>query len=193
MPLIKVNSLEEAQEAMGPLFAAELREAGFISGASLLLSARPEVLVAWQNLSQAVQVNLSPRRAGLVAFAAALALKSTYLILCQAAALTRFFSPRELETLALDYHKADLETVEVALMDFSQKIALSAYRVTNADIRWLHSLGLGDAEIADIALMAAAQCFLSRVTDGLGAEPDPVSPALDADLISLLTIGRRFE
>jgi alkylhydroperoxidase family enzyme len=193
MPLIKAHPPKNILDKSDPMFAADLEENGFVPNSSLLFSGRPEVFAAWRELQRCVRAPLSPRRYELIVFAAALALKSTYAAWVQAVSLSQFFSPAELETLAMDYRKARLETVEVAVMDFAQKIVLHASKVTPSDIQWLLSLGVSEAEIGDITLASAAQCFLSKVVDGLAAEPDPPQRDLDPDLRSALSLGRHFD
>jgi alkylhydroperoxidase family enzyme len=192
MPLINVDPSSDSSAGAGPLFSAGIEDSS-VSNSALLFQGRPQIFAAWRALQRSVQSRLAPRRGELVAFAAALALKSTYAARACAVSLARFFSPAELEALALDYHRASLDTVEVAVMDFAQKIAQQAWRVNPSDIQWLRSLGVGDAEIADIVFAAAAQGFICKVVDGLGAEPDQPQRSLDPDLRAILTLGRNFD
>jgi hypothetical protein len=193
MPLIKVHSPTDGLGNIDPMFAADWKENGFIPNSSMLFSGRPSVLSAWRELQHSVRASFSMRRYELIAFATAMALKSTYAAWAHAQSLAHFFSPLEMEVIALDYHKANLETVEVAIMDFVQKIALAAWKVSPSDIQWLRSLGISEIEITDITLAAAAQCFFNKVIDGLAAEPDPALHDLDPDLRSALSPGRHFD
>ena len=74
-------------------------------------------------------------------------------------------------------------------MAFAEKIALHAYAVTESDVDELRILGLGDAEILDVALAAAARSFFGKTLDALGCEPDEAL-AGTAHLLDLATSGK---
>ena len=50
--------------------------------------------------------------------------------------------------------------------------------------------GLTDADIFDVAAIAAGRCFLTRLLDGLGVEPDKAWMSLDDNFRETLSIGR---
>jgi alkylhydroperoxidase family enzyme len=84
-----------------------------------------------------------------------------------------FYPATQVVSILKDYHNADLEPVEVAMMDFAAKISRDAGQVTAEDTQALRDHGLSDVEIQDIILAAAARNFFSRVLDATGAVPDP--------------------
>jgi uncharacterized peroxidase-related enzyme len=116
---------------------------------------------------------MEPRRYELVTLAAAEALRSRYCVAAHGAVLESTFCDRpQLESIARDFRHAGLAPLEVAVMAFAEKIALHAYAVTDSDVDQLRILGLGDAEILDVALAAAARSFFGKTLDALGCEPD---------------------
>ena len=105
---------------------------------------------------------------------------------------SRFFSDEQVEAIVQDYHNAGLEPAEVAMLAYAEKIVLNAYKVTPEEIDGLRAHGFSDADILDIALAAAARCFLSKTTDAIGVEPDEKYMDLQPQLRQALTVGRPF-
>jgi hypothetical protein len=99
-------------------------------------------------------------------------------------------SPTVVGDLAVDPHAAELDEVDVAVVDFAGKVVDDATSVIPSDIARLRELGLSDVEIFDIALAAAVRCFVSKTIDALCVTPDAVFGELDPDLRRKLTVGR---
>ncbi len=164
---------EEATGAVRDLYEHDLAAKGFIANYTLLFSLRPDAFRAWRQLVGAVMSTMEPRRYELVTLAAAEALWSRYCVAAHGAILESAFIDRpQLEAIVHDFRQAGLTPLEVAVMAFAEKIALRAHAVTDADVDQLRILGLGDAEILDVALAAAARSFFSKTLDALGCEPD---------------------
>lgn len=104
----------------------------------------------------------------------------------------QLFSAEEVQAIDEDYHDAGLEPAEVAMMDFAHKLTLHAHAVTQEAIDALRAYGLSDADILDVALVAAARNFFSKVLDAVGAEADAVYMELEEGLRKALTVGRPF-
>lgn len=156
-----------------------------------LFAHRPEVYEGWQQLNLAVRSNMDLRRYELVTLAAARRLRSSYCMLAHGSVLLeRFLDAGALRAVALDHHAANLSDVDVAVMDFADKVVADATSVTQADVDRLRDLDLTDAEIFDVAAAAAMRCFFSKTLDALGAEPDAKYAELDPAVRDLLTVGR---
>jgi len=152
---------------------------------------RPEVFAAWQELLGAIKANMDPKRYELATIAAARRMRSSYCMLAHGSVLAEdHLEPAEVVAIAADHHSAGLDPVEVAVMDLADKIATDATSTTQADIDGLRELGLSDPEILDVILTAAARCFLTKVVDGAGAQPDASFGELDPAFREPLTIGR---
>src|SRR5206468_3806024 len=102
---------------------------------------------------------------------------------------SKILSPAQLEALTTDHRKAGLPPNDVAMLDFVEKIALHAYRVTPEDIDRLRGHGFGDEEIVDIVLAASARAYMSKALDALGARPDADQEA-DPVLVKSATFDR---
>ena len=164
---------EEATGAVRDLYEHDLAAKGFIANYTRLFSLRPDAYRAWRQLIAAVMSTMELRRYELVTLAAAEALRSRYCVAAHGAILeSTFYDRPQLESIARDFRDAGLAPLEVAVMAFAEKIALHAHAVTDADVDQLRILGLGDAEILDVALAAAARSFFGKTLDALGCEPD---------------------
>ena len=103
----------------------------------------------------------------------------------------RFYDAETLVRIAADHHDADLDRVDIAVMDLAVKVARDGTAVTAIDFAELRGCGLADVEILQIVLAAAARCFFSTVIDAVGAEPDPqYRTSLESELQRLLVVGR---
>ncbi|MGH2348015.1 MAG: hypothetical protein ACRDFT_00955 [bacterium] len=103
---------------------------------------------------------------------------------------SKFFSAEQVEAIARDFHAAGLPPAEVAMMDYAVKVSTESHKVVPRDIEGLRGHGYSDAEIVDIAAVAAARNFISRLVDALGAEPDIEHLTLEPHLQDVLTVGR---
>ena len=131
------------------------------------------------------------RRYELATVAAARRLRSSYCALAHGSVLIdKFLSPDSVRAVVEDYRAAELEPVEVALMDLADKVANDATSVTQEDIDGLRSLGLTDGEIMDVVLVAAARAFFSKTLDALGVAPDAKYAELEPHVRDALTVGR---
>ena len=164
---------------------------GFIPNWAHLFSLRPGVLGGWNALLTSIQSNLPARTYELATLAAARALRSSYCSLAHGRVLAqRIFDPPTVAAIATNAADTPLTAAERAMMAFAEKVAVSADRITAADVDLLRSHGYREDEIFDIAATAAARCFFSKLLDALGAQPDAVFNALDPALRSALTVGQ---
>ena len=164
---------ENATGALHALYEGEVAAKGYIPNYTRLFSLRPEAYRAWRQLVTALNGTMDLRRYELATIAAAAALQCRYCVAAHGAVLeSKFYDRSQLEAIIRDFRNAGLDPLDVAIMAFAQKIALHAYEVTEADVAELRTLGLGDAEILDVALTASARSFFSKTLDAMGCEPD---------------------
>jgi uncharacterized peroxidase-related enzyme len=180
---------ENATGALHALYEGEVAAKGYIPNYTRLFSLRPEVYRAWRQLVTALNGTMDLRRYELATLAAAEALRCRYCVAAHGAVLeSKFYDRPQLEAIVRDFRNAGLDPVDVAIMTFAQKIARHAYEVTEADVTELRTLGLGDAEILDVALTASARSFFSKTLDAMGCEPDEAL-AGTANLLDLVGSG----
>ena len=150
---------------------------------------RPDVYAAWGELLGAIKANMDLRRYELATLAAARRLRSSYCCLAHGKVLVEDFDEPVLE-IALDYHAAGLDPVDVAVMDLAERVAADATSIGEADLQRLRDLGLTDGEIMDVVLAAAVRCFFSKTLDALGVLPDAFYGELEPELREVLVVGR---
>ncbi len=173
MSFIEETTLENAAGRLREIYEEGLKSAGYIENTDRVLSLRPDVIDAWGTLIKTIRSHMRLRRYELVTLAAAQALECRYCMLAHGAVLHKnFFSAEEVVAILEDRHRAGLEGVEVALMDFAVKITKGNDPITREDIQTLRENGLDDGEITDVVLAVSARNFFSKVLNSLGAEPD---------------------
>jgi uncharacterized peroxidase-related enzyme len=181
----------DATGAVAEMYDADREALGYLPNYTKAFSLRPEVYAVWRKLNGAIKTNMDLRRYELATVAAARRLRSSYCTLAHGSVLmAEFLEPDALRALVDDYTTADLEPVDLAVMDLADKVADDACSVSQADADRLRTLGLTDAEIVDVVLAAAARCFFSKALDALGVQPDAKYSELDPELRDTLTVGR---
>jgi alkylhydroperoxidase family enzyme len=149
---------------------------------------RPDVLEAWGVLLTAIKSRMDERRYELATLAAARRLRSSYCSLAHGTVLIdRFDEP--VREIAVDRRSAGLDEVDLAVMDFAERVVDDAAAIDESDRQRLRDLGLSDAEIMDVALTAAARCFFSKTLDAMGVLPDAKYRELDPELREALVVG----
>jgi len=148
---------------------------GYVPNYAKTFSHRPEVLARWGRLLAELRRPADDRRFELVTFAAAHALKNSACSLAHG------------KELALITNE---ETV-VAIVRYARQIARDPRRVTCGQVDALKEHhDLTDADIFDIAAIAAGRCFLTRLLDGLGCEADAAFLSMDRGFRDALSVGR---
>ncbi|TDO54238.1 putative peroxidase-related enzyme [Kribbella sp. VKM Ac-2527] len=173
-------------------FESNRDEAGYVPNYVGTFAARPAVFAAWKQLSAAVRSSMDLRRYELATFAAATALRSSYCSLAHGKILSEQFMPADEVAELVTGQPTD--PVDRAVMSFARKVALSADRITQADVDHLRVLGLSDEDVLDVVLAAAVRCFFSKTLDATGTPPDSAYHALlPAGLREVLTVGRDID
>ena len=149
---------------------------------------RTDVLEAWGKLLDSINSRMDVRRYELVTLAAARRLRSSYCALAHGKVLLELGEP--VGEIARDRRSAGLDEVDVAVMDFAEKVVDDAASISEADRQKLRDLGLSDAEIMDVSLAAAARCFFSKTLDAIGVLPDASFQELEPELREVLVVGR---
>lgn len=75
-----------------------------------------------------------------------------------------------LESLATDFHKADLRVADLAMLAYAVKLTCTPEAMTEADVSTLQAQGFDERAIHDICAITAYYAFVNRIADGLGGE-----------------------
>jgi uncharacterized peroxidase-related enzyme len=181
-----------AEDDVARLYGADRAGKGYVANYTKVFALRPEVYDAWLGLNGAIKAGMDLRRYELATLAAARRLGSSYCALAHGTVLRdRFYGAAAVHRIAVDHQDADLDPVDVAVMDFADKVAADAAGITAADVETLRRHGLSDTDIFQVVLAAAARCFFSTVLDAVGARPDSwYRTGLEPVLQEALTVGR---
>ena len=159
------------------------------ANAERLFSDRPDIYAAWAQLNTSIKHGMDLRRYELVTLAAARRLRSSYCCLAHGKVLMEKFD-EPVRDIALDHRTAGLDEVDVAVMDFAEKVVDAACEITEADHERLRALGLSDKDILDVTLAATARCFFSKTLDAMCVQADPYYNDLGEELTEVLIVGR---
>ncbi len=179
--------------AAGDVRAMYERQAGFwgyVPEYAKVFCHRPEVMERWGRMLAAIKRPVDARRLELVTFAAAHELRHSGCSLAHGKKLAEIIGPEAVIAVANGDYDA-LSNADVAIVEFARRIARDASRITSGEVAALREIhGLSDAEVFDIAAIAASRSFFTKLLDALGSEPDAEFMNLDDDLRRTLTVGR---
>jgi uncharacterized peroxidase-related enzyme len=150
-------------------------------------------MARWGQLLAEIKRPMDKRRFELVTFVASLELRNSSCSLAHGKKLREFFGDPDIVAIAADRLGGPLGEAERAMLRFARQVAQDASRVTSAQVDELKALGFTDAEVFDIAAVAAGRAFFTKLLDALGIEPDSPFLALDPALREPLTVGRPID
>ncbi|TML67922.1 MAG: peroxidase [Actinobacteria bacterium] len=150
---------------------------------------RPEVFDAWLQLNGAIKAGMDLRRYELATLAAAKRLRSSYCCLAHGTVLVQQFG-EPVRDIAIDHRAAELDEVDIAVMDLAEKVVDDAAAIGDADLQPLRDLGLSETDVMDVVLAASARCFFSKTLDALGVRPDASYLDMEPDVRDVLVVGR---
>jgi uncharacterized peroxidase-related enzyme len=190
MAFIDTIPPDAAEADVAAMYEADRAAWGFLPNFTRAYSHRPGVYAAWRGLNGSIKANMDERRYEIATLAAARRLRSSYCSLAHGRVLARLIPAAVVQDIALGQPSAELDEVDMAVIELADKVATDATTVSQADIERLRGLGLSDAEILDVVLAAAARCFFSKVLDAVGCDPDTAFNELEPELREALTVGR---
>jgi hypothetical protein len=84
-----------------------------------------------------------------------------------------------------------LTAADIAIMRFARDITRDARRITRGRVEELTKThGFSDDEVFDIAAIASARCFFTKLLDALGVEPDNAFMSMDLEFREKVGKGR---
>ncbi len=167
---------------------------GFVPNYAKSFSHRPEALARWGRLLAELRRPTDDRRFELVTFVAAYALRNSGCALVHGKELANFIGEDAVLAIANGREADVLPDIDVAIVEFARQVAKDATRVTAGMVERLkYRHDLTDAEVFDIAAIAAGRAFFAKVLDALGTETDATWKVLNADFREHLSIGRPMD
>jgi len=193
MAFIQPNPNAPTDPHVQRVYGRQRKAFGYLPNYAELFSHRPEVIDLWAELQGGLRRHMTPRMFELVTFAAAVALKSSYCSLAHGSKLREFFTDVEIQSLAAGGYDGIVDEREAAAMRYAAQVAVDATAVTEKHVAPMRAARFSDAEIFDVAGVAAGRAFFSKLVEGLGALPDCAYLQLEAPFRRALTVGRRIE
>jgi uncharacterized peroxidase-related enzyme len=183
----------EAAGAIAEIYAEDRADLGYVPNYSKVFSHHPDAYMAWAGLSGSIRKQMDRRRYELATLAAARARRANYCAVAHGKILRdQFHDADTVVRIATDHHRADLDEVDVAIMDFAELVAREPTSVTQADVDRLRALGLADRDVLDVVLTVAARLFFATTLEALGATVDAaLTDALEPELVAALLVGPR--
>lgn len=184
---------DEATDDVAEMYARDRSGWGFLPDFTQVFSHHPDAFAAWRQLITAIQGQMNRRRCELVTLAAAKTLRSSYCSTAHGKLLAeRWYDQPTVLAMIQDHHTAGLDDIDVAIMDFAEKVASDPTAITADDVDGLRRLGLSERDILDVVLAVAARAFFATVIESMAAGPDPeLMEPLNVDLREALLVGRR--
>ena len=173
MSFIETIPEQQATGAAHEMYQRQKEHWGYLPNYATVFSHRPEVMARWGRLLAEIKRPLDDFRYELVTFAAARSLQNVACSLAHGDKLAAMIGTDAVIAIAEGEEDSVLPPADCAIVRFARAVALDAGAVTASQVDSLRTEhGLGEAEIFDIASVAAARCFLTKVLDALGTEVD---------------------
>ncbi|WP_458097996.1 peroxidase-related enzyme [Roseomonas sp. WA12] len=150
---------------------------GYVRSGQAALLPRPELLLAQDALSRAVNANpastLSPKERELIALVVSSENRCEPCVLGHASALRGITGDAFwVERVQVNHRHAPLSPRERALADYALAITRTPGAIERADLDRLRAAGLAEAEILDAAAIAAYFNFSNRINSAIGVPPN---------------------
>jgi uncharacterized peroxidase-related enzyme len=164
---------------------------GYVPNYARTFSHRPEVMARWGRLLAEIRRPVDDRRFELVTLAVAHELRHTPCSLAHGEKLAGIIGIDQVVAIANGEEATALTDAELAIMAFARKIARDAAAITSEDVQTLKDVhGLSDEDVFDVAAIASARCFFTKILDALGSEADSGFMKIEEKLRDSLTVGK---
>lgn len=182
----------DADGIIGEIYQSEKDRWGFLPEFVSVFSHHPEAYQAWLGLATTLYSGMDRRRCELATLAATRVFESTCCAVAHGKMLRdNFFTSDDVVKIAIDHREAGLDEIDVAIMDFAEKVASEPASVTEDDVAALRAHSLSDREIFDVVFAVAVRAFFATLIESLGVTAEePLARSLEPDLLDALTYGR---
>ena len=189
MAFINTITASHATGAVHDMYQRQEDHWGYVPNYATVFSHRPEVMARWGKLLAEVRRPVDNCRFELVTFAVANFLKHSACSLAHGAKLAEMLGTETVLAIANGREADVLSDENVAIVRFARDVARDASAITSRQVDVLRSaFGLKEAEIFDIAAIASARCFFTKILDALGSEPDLGLLAANKELTQHLAV-----
>ena len=191
MAFIETIRAAQASGAVHDMYSRQEEHWGYVPNYSKVFGHRPEVMARWGRLLAEVRRPADDRRFELVTFVVANELKNSPCSLAHGNELAKIIGGSNVMAIIAGKEPDVLTKAEIAMMNFARDIARNARKITSGQVESLKVRhGFTDEDIFDIAAIASARCFFTKILDALGSEPDIAFMSVEKELRQHLTVGR---
>ena len=153
-------------------------KAGFIPNVFLAFARRPAEWRAFFAYHDALMLkeegNLTKGDREMIVTATSAANQCLYCVVAHGAILRIYEKkPMVADQVAVNHRKADITPRQRAMLDFAMKVCLRSHEIEDADFSALHTHGLDDEDIWDIAAITAFFGLSNRMASFAGMQPNP--------------------
>lgn len=191
MAFIKTIRAREASGAAHDMYKHQEEHWGYVPNYAKVFSHRPEVMARWGRLLAEIRRPADDRRFELVTFVVARELKHSACSLAHGKQLAGIIGKDDVIAIAEGQEPDVLTAAEVAMMRFARDVTRDARKITRGRVEELTKIhGLSDEEVFDIAAIASARVFFTKLLDSLGVEPDNAFMSMDLEFREKVGKGR---
>ncbi|MEM6429681.1 MAG: peroxidase-related enzyme [Deinococcota bacterium] len=171
---------DELPEVVQTMLDSAKQQAGMVPNVMKIFSLTPEHFVMWFDYYNFLQKRddstLSRKEREMVALVVSSENECEYCLASHSAFLRALDDSDEAkitaDVLVHNYRRAELSERERAMCDFAIKMTKNAAEMTPDDLTPLRDIGLNDAEIFELAQVAAMFNFTNRLANALGWKPN---------------------
>jgi uncharacterized peroxidase-related enzyme len=191
MAFIKTIRAREASGAAHDMYTRQEEHWGYVPNYAKVFSHRPEVMARWGRLLAEIRRPADDRRFELITFVVARELKHSACSLAHGKQLADIIGDENVIAIAEGKEPDVLTPAEVAMMRFARDMTRDARKITRGRVEELTKIhGLSDEAVFDIAAIASARVFFTKLLDSLGVEPDNAFMSMDLEFREKVGKGR---
>ena len=158
---------------------------GHVAGIYKVMSLRPKVAIAKENLRRALlgeASSLGARHSDMISTVISGLNDCRFCGTAHGGMLIRRGDATldEANKLYLDWQSAELTHQERTMLNFCEKLNFNPSATTEADLQSLRDVGFSDEQIVDIVVHVAYRNFIGRIHDALGLSIEGERPMLEA-------------
>ena len=177
-PRYPFPSLDDLPEDIRTRILDVQEKAGFIPNVFLAFARRPAEWRAFFAYHDALMLkeegNLTKGDREMIVTATSAANQCLYCVVAHGAILRIYEKkPMVADQVAVNHRKADITPRQRAMLDFAMKVCLRSHEIEDADFSALHTHGLDDEDIWDIAAITAFFGLSNRMASFAGMQPNP--------------------
>ena len=181
-----VPDLDSLPSDVQQIFHQVSEKAGFVPNVLWVLAHRPDELRAFWAYHEALmrrKSNLTKGEREMIVVATSAANQCLYCVVAHGAILRVYEKSSTIaETIATNYHKADISDRQKAMLDFALKTCNFSHSIDENDFSTLRVHGFDDEDIWDIGAIAAFFALSNRMASLTSMRPNDEFYALGRDL-----------